>query len=144
GQVAQALVVQANAALDAGDTAQATTLLEQAEALAPKSADLAAARARLATAETAPAPSAVPVAGASVAAAAASVAEPASPAPVLSAAQVEQVAELVHRAREAATRGQIMLPPGASAYDLYRNALAIDGTNQAALQGLKDLPDLVV
>src|SRR5690242_1073941 len=49
GQVAQALVVQANAALDADDTAQASGLLDQAEALAPKSADLAAARARLRT-----------------------------------------------------------------------------------------------
>jgi tetratricopeptide (TPR) repeat protein len=37
-----------------------------------------------------------------------------------------------------------MLPPGDSAYDLYRNALAIDGNNQAALQGLEDLPNLVV
>ena len=35
GQVAQALIVQANAALDADDTAQASTLLDQAEALAP-------------------------------------------------------------------------------------------------------------
>lgn len=142
GQVAQALVVQANAALDADDKAQATSLLEQAEALAPKSADLAAARARLASAETAPAANTAPAVGAP--AAATTAAEPPTPAPVLSAAQVEQVAELVRRAREAATRGQIMLPPGDSAYDLYRNALAIDGTNQAALHGLKDLPDLVV
>jgi cellulose synthase operon protein C len=143
GQVAQALVVQANAALDANDTAQATTLLDQAEALAPKSADLAAARARLASAGTAPKP-AVASAAAGAPAVPSTAAEPPAPAPVLSAAQIEQVAELVHRAREAATRGQIMLPPGDSAYDLYRNALAIDGTNQAALQGLQDLPGLVV
>jgi hypothetical protein len=62
----------------------------------------------------------------------------------LSADQIEQVAELVRRARSAASQGQIMLPPGESAYDLYRNALAIDGNNRAALQGLEDLPGLVV
>jgi len=47
GQVAQALTVQANAAMDAGDTAQAATLLDHAQTLAPRSTDLAAARARL-------------------------------------------------------------------------------------------------
>ena len=40
----------------------------------------------------------------------------------------------------AASRGDIMLPPGNSAYDLYRNALVIDGSNAAALQGLQALP----
>lgn len=143
GQVAQALVVQANAALDADDTAQAATLLDQAEALAPKSADLAAARARLRTA-SAPAQPAHAAAGKTAAANAAPAEEPAPAAPVLSPEQVEQVAELVRQARNAATRGLIMLPPGESAYDLYRNALAIDGNNQAALQGLQDLPNLVV
>ena len=47
GQVAQALIVQASAAQDAGDSDQARKLLDQAVTLAPKSADLAAARARL-------------------------------------------------------------------------------------------------
>ena len=32
------------------------------------------------------------------------------------------------------------LPPGNSAYDLYRNALVIDGNSTAALQGLQALP----
>jgi tetratricopeptide (TPR) repeat protein len=36
-----------------------------------------------------------------------------------------------------------MLPPGESAYDLYRSALAIDGNNAAARSGLQDLPILV-
>jgi tetratricopeptide (TPR) repeat protein len=149
GQVAQALVVQANAALDADDPAQASTLLDQAEALAPKSADLAAARARLraasAQAQPAPAPSAPASIGLAAPTAATPTAEPpAPPPPALTTDQIEQVAELVRRAREAATQGRIMLPPGESAYDLYRNALAIDGNNQAALQGLHDLPGLVV
>jgi tetratricopeptide (TPR) repeat protein len=33
-----------------------------------------------------------------------------------------------------------MLPPGDSAYDLYRSALAIDGNNEPALSGLRALP----
>lgn len=147
GQVAQALVVQANAALDADDKAQAATLLDQAEALAPKSADLLAARTRLRSASTPPARAAAnpPPPAKGVPARPAPAAEPpAPPPPELTADQIDQVAELVRRARQAATGGQIMLPPGDSAYDLYRNALAIDGNNQAALQGLEDLPRLVV
>lgn len=157
GQVAQALVVQANAALDAGDTEQASGLLDQAEALAPKSADLAAARARLRTtlAQAKPVPAQKPATATappqqtasqpSTAQPPAPRAEPPPPPPPpLSADQIEQVAELVRQARSAASQGQIMLPPGESAYDLYRNALAIDGNNQAALQGLEDLPNLVV
>ncbi|HEV2620690.1 MAG TPA: hypothetical protein VGU65_01215 [Frateuria sp.] len=145
GQVAQALVVQANAALDADDTAQASSLLDQAEALAPKSADLLAARARLrsASAPAARAPANLSAKGAPAAPAPAAE-PPAPPPPVLTPEQIDQVAELVHRARQAATSGQIMLPPGESAYDLYRNALAVDGNNQAALQGLQDLPGLVI
>lgn len=146
GQVAQALVVQANAALDADDTAQASGLLDQAEALAPKSADLAAARARLRSTlaqanrhRAQPAPT-----NAAPAQPAPQAEPPPPPPPELTADQIEQVAELVRRARAAATQGQIMLPPGDSAYDLYRNALAIDGNNQAALQGLEDLPSLVL
>ena len=158
GQVAQALVVQANAALDADDTEQASGLLDQAETLAPKSADLAAARARLrsrlAQANPPPAQSAptqssptepAPTQPASKQPAQPVAAEPPPPPPPeLTVDQIEQVAELVRRARVAATRGDIMLPPGDSAYDLYRNALAIDGNNRAALQGLEDLPNLVV
>src|SRR6185312_4917161 len=90
GDVAQALTVQANAAMDDGDRAQAAKLLGQANALAPKSADLAAARAQQATAS-----------------------------------------------------GNIMMPPGDSAYDLYRSALAIDGNDVLARQGLQALPGRV-
>jgi tetratricopeptide (TPR) repeat protein len=155
GQVAQALVVQANAALDADDTGQASGLLDQAETLAPKSADLAAARARLRSklaqanpppAQSAPTQSAPTQPAPTTAKPAQPVATepPPPPPPELTVDQIEQVAELVRRARVAATRGDIMLPPGDSAYDLYRNALAIDGNNQAALQGLEDLPNLVV
>ena len=150
GQVAQALVVQANAALDGNDAAQAGQLLDEAAALAPKSADLAAARARL---RDLPAAGKHPRSASRVASTPSEqpghpAAEPADdtpppPPPVLTPEQTAQVAQLVARARTAATNGQIMMPPGDSAYDLYRNALAIDGNNLAARQGLQDLPNVV-
>jgi tetratricopeptide (TPR) repeat protein len=149
GQVAQALVVQANAALDSNDGEQARQLLDEAAKLAPKSADLAAAQARLHEAPAAgretPADHAAPVA--SQAARPPEASEPADdnppPPPPVTPEQSAEVARLVARARTAATRGQIMMPPGESAYDLYRNALAIDGNNLAARQGLQDLPNVV-
>ncbi len=135
GKVAQALTVQANAALDDGDTTQAAKLLDQAAELAPKSADLAAARARLDKASTAPtAPAAPHHAQAPVA--------PVAPA-VVSPQQSAAVARLVQRAQIATEHGDIMMPPGDSAYDLYRSALAIDGNNAAALHGLQALPGQV-
>jgi len=136
GKVAQALTVQASAAIDAGDTAQANQLLDQAVVLAPKSADLAAARARLGGASASGAPS---QAADPNNASPGDAVEPSAPV-ALSPQQSAQVAALVQRAQAAASRGDIMLPPGNSAYDLYRNALVIDGSNAAALQGLQALP----
>lgn len=133
GKVAQAMTVQANAAIDAGDAAQAAKLLDQASELAPKSADLAAARARLENAKK-QAPAEAPAADDETAAEA-----PASLSPQQSAA----VAQLVQRAEVATKNGNIMMPPGDSAYDLYRSALAIDGNNAAAMHGLQALPGQV-
>jgi tetratricopeptide (TPR) repeat protein len=131
GKVAQAMTVQANAAIDADDMAQARSLLDQAATLAPKSADLAAARARLDNAATKPAAAAPPDQEETEA----------PPAPVvLSPQQSAAVAQLVQRAQVATKNGDIMLPPGDSAYDLYRSALAIDGNNEQALNGLQALP----
>jgi tetratricopeptide (TPR) repeat protein len=125
GQVAQALIVQANAAIDAGHAQDAKNLLDQAAALAPKSADLAAARSRLASA------------GSSVSTEAAASAQPS-----LSPADSAKLARLIARARTAARKGDIMLPPGNSAYDLYRAALGIDGSNAEAQAGLRELPQV--
>ncbi|HEU0276684.1 MAG TPA: hypothetical protein VFQ95_02505 [Rhodanobacteraceae bacterium] len=127
GQVAAALVVQGNAAIDAGHAQDAKTLLDAAALLAPQSADLAAARSRLAAtgqhARTAPAST------------------PATPAPpAVNPADAAKVARLVARAQAAARQGNIMLPPGNSAYDLYRAALAINGDDAAAQAGLRALP----
>lgn len=130
GRVAQAMTVQARAAMDAGDLVQASMLLDRATELAPKSADLAAARARLQGAQAKPA--------ATPASHDADIAPPAPPA--LSPQQSAAVAQLVQRALAAADSGNIMMPPGDSAYDLYRSALAIDGNSAPALSGLRGLP----
>jgi tetratricopeptide (TPR) repeat protein len=142
GQVAQALVVQASAAIDAGDADHARQLLDQADTLAPGSADLIAARARLGQP---PAPPVIPPSGNRATASAQQAAPPQddnAPLPVarLTGQQEIQVADMVSRAKQAAARGDIMTPPGNCAYDLYRGALAIDGNNQQALAGLQALP----
>lgn len=135
GDVAQALTVQANASIDAGDIAQASQLLDQALQLAPKSADVAAARARLANHATATAKT--PAAKDETSAADGSLAQSQ---PVLTPQQTAAIAQLVKRAQQATRSGNIMMPPGDCAYDLYRSALAIDGNNAPALQGLQGLP----
>jgi tetratricopeptide (TPR) repeat protein len=134
GKVAQAMTVQASAAIDAGDTAQATKLLDQAAELAPKSADLAAARARMKSAPSQQPDRTAPAEKDS---------EAPPPPPVLSPEQNAAVARLVQRAQLATRNGDIMMPPGDSAYDLYRSALAIDGNSDAAMRGLQALPGQV-
>ncbi|MGH8212490.1 MAG: tetratricopeptide repeat protein [Rhodanobacteraceae bacterium] len=130
GRVAQALVVQANAALDAQHPGEASKLLDAAAKLAPKSADLAAARSRLHTLASTDSQSDEE----------GTQGEP--PPAVLSPAQSARVARLVGQADAAARKGELMLPPGDSAYDLYRAALAIDGNNSAAQSGLQALPQI--
>ncbi len=147
GQVAGALIVQANAALESGQTQDAKKLLDAAAELAPKSADLAAARSRLAASEARPAPKAAnrATAHAGVATVEADqvpeASAPPPPAP-LTPMQSAKVARLVARAKSAARKGDIMLPPGDSAYDLYRAALGIDGDNVEAQAGLRALPEV--
>jgi tetratricopeptide (TPR) repeat protein len=126
GKVAEALIVQANAAIDAGQPRDAKALLDEAAEWAPKSADLVAARSRLASRPATP-PAPTSAGGAP---------------PVLSPAQSAKVARLVARAEAAARKGEIMLPPGDCAYDLYRAALGIDGDNAQAQAGLRALPEI--
>ncbi|HJU25115.1 MAG TPA: tetratricopeptide repeat protein, partial [Rhodanobacteraceae bacterium] len=130
GRVAQALVVQANAALDAQHPDDAAKLLDAAARLAPKSADLAAARSRLHAS----------VAGPKEHDEYDTEGEP--PPAILTPGQSTRVAERVQKADAAAHKGELMLPPGDSAYDLYRAALAIDGNNSAAQSGLHALPQI--
>jgi tetratricopeptide (TPR) repeat protein len=139
GQVAQALIVQANAALDSEDDAQASRLLDQAAKLAPKSAELAAARARIGGGEA----KGIKHVASSDAVATAGDGDTAEASLAVSPEQKAKVAALVGRAQAATARGDIMDPPGDSAYDLYRNALAIDGNDTAARAGLQGLPGQV-
>jgi cellulose synthase operon protein C len=134
-QVAEALIVQANAAIDSGDTDQAKQLLDAAADLTPKSADLIAARARL-NGQSANTNATATTDGNGNDNAAPMVSN-------LTPQQQAQVANMVQRAQVAAARGNIMSPPGDCAYDLYRGALSVDGNNQAALAGLQGLPGLV-
>lgn len=120
GQVVQALVVQANAALDEDNATTADRLIRQAEQLAPNSADLAAAKGRLRELREQ--------------------VEIAASRPVATPEQQQKVAGLLASAEKAAAAGKLMLPPGESAYDRYRAALAIDGNNAQALAGLQGLP----
>lgn len=119
GQVAEALLVQASAAMDGNDLDQAGTLLKQAAALAPHSADLATAQSRLASLRQQ--------------------ARDATPPPDLSASQQARLTSLLKRGHAALKAGDLMSPPGACAYDLFRSALAIDGNNMQALNGLQAL-----
>ena len=115
-RVATALIVQAHAQTDAGDFSSARTLLQQAARLTPQSAELAAARARLARAT-----------------------QKAHRVPV-DPAERRQADELVQRARMAIAKEEFLAPPGSCAFDLYRQALALDGESRAAIEGLHALP----
>ncbi|MHA6205413.1 hypothetical protein ACXU4B_13385 [Dyella soli] len=139
GQVAQALIVQANAAVDGGNAAQARKLLDQAAELAPRSAELTAARARLGDTRRSPA---AQVANDVVAESAQS--GEAMQHPALTPQQGTELARTIQRAEVAARDGKLMLPPGESAYDLYRQALAVDGNNEAARRGLEGLPGVAM
>lgn len=140
GQVAQALIVQANAALDNADSTHARQLLDQAAAIAPHSADLAAARARLGSGRKS---NASQVAS-DIAGDAAADNNDNLQHPPLTPQQGAELARTVQRADAAARQGNLMLPPGESAYDLYRQALALDGNNEAARHGLESLPTLAI
>jgi len=120
GQVAQALIVQANAALDEDNSASAERLIAQAGQLAPNSAELAAVRSRLRELKEQ--------------------VEIAAQRPALNTQQLQRVTALVAEADKAAAAGKLMLPPGDSAYDKYRAALALDGNSAAAMAGLQALP----
>ncbi|KAG9598780.1 hypothetical protein KCV01_g8575, partial [Aureobasidium melanogenum] len=112
--------------------------------LAPKSAELAAARARIAGGDIKSSSRATPSGGTlPVAQAAGRQDDTAEASLAVSPEQKARVAALVSRAQAAAARGDIMDPPGDSAYDLYRNALAIDGNDPAARAGLQGLPSQV-
>ena len=121
-RVAQALIVQARAALEDSNPGAADRLLKQAQALAGDLPELRAAslelrelRERLAIA---------------------------AERPVATPADLERVRNLILEADAASAAGRLINPPGNSAYDKYRAALSIDGDNKAAQDGLNKIPVL--
>jgi len=119
-RIAQSFVVQANAAIEDSNAGAAEKALNEAAELAPDLADLRAARTNLRelrerldiNAERA----------------------------VVTPAQAEQVRKLVADANQASIAGNLIIPPGDSAWDKYRAALAIDGNDREALAGIARIP----
>jgi serine/threonine protein kinase len=119
-RIAQSLVVQANAAIDSDNAADAEKLLASAGQLAPDLPDLREARINLRELHER-----IDIAAAR---------------PALTPADTDKVQKLVAEAEQAAAAGNLIIPPGDSAYDKYRDALAIDGNNKDAQDGIAKLP----
>lgn len=115
-RVGQALLVQANAAIEDGNATQAERLLAQAASIAPGLGELRSARESLADLRDRQSADARRLA--------------------ITPADRERLRKLVEEAEQATAAGKLILPPGASAYDKYRAALAIDGSDAQALAGL--------
>lgn len=120
-RIAGLLITQAQARTADFEFEAATALLDRAARVSDDAPGLAAARTRLRELErkrggTAP-----------------DVATPANTA---------QVATLLQQAQGFAAAGHVLTPPGASAYDTYRAVLSLDPGNQAARDGMAQLPVL--
>jgi hypothetical protein len=119
--VAQAFVLQAKAAIEDGNTDAADKLLSNAAALAADLPELRAARVDLRELHERIAIDAER--------------------PALTATDLEHVRQLVADAGRAAEAGKLIVPPGDSAYDKYRAALAIDRDSKDAQDGIARLPE---
>lgn len=119
-RVAQALLVRATAAIDDDNALAAARFIDEAAAIAPDLPDLRVARGELRELRER-----LDIAAHQ---------QPLTP------AQGAQVQRLVAAGERAAQAGQLMEPPGISAYDRYRAALAIDADSTAARDGLARLP----
>jgi serine/threonine-protein kinase PpkA len=119
-RIAQAFVMQANAAIDDNNVASADKLLVSAAQLAPDLPELREARINLRELHERN--------------------DIDAERPTLTEADTAHVRQLVAEAAQAAAAGNLILPPGDSAYDKYRAALAIDGNDKEALDGIARLP----
>jgi serine/threonine protein kinase len=119
-RVAQAFVTQANAALDESNIAAADKLLQQADAIAPDLPDLRAVKLRLREEREQ-----VEIAGKRN---------------EITAADQSRIDALLTEADAALAAGNLVVPPGDSAYDKYRAVLRIDGNNAKAFAGLGRIP----
>ncbi|HKE47430.1 MAG TPA: protein kinase, partial [Rhodanobacteraceae bacterium] len=120
-RIAQSLIVQAGAAIDDNRADEAEKLLASAAQLAPELPELREARINLRELHERM--------------------DIDAQRPTLTAADHENVTKLVAEAAQAASAGNLIIPPGDSAYDKYRDALAIDGNNRDALDGIAKLPE---
>jgi serine/threonine protein kinase len=120
-RIAQSFVLQANAAIEESNAPAADKLLASAAQLAPELPDLREARVNLRELRER--------------------IDIDASRPALTAADTENVKRLVAEGAKAAEAGNLIIPPGDSAYDKYRDALALDGNNQAALDGIARLPE---
>ena len=119
-RIAQSFVLQANAAVDDSKATEADKLLASAAELAPDLPELREARMNLRELRERQ--------------------DIDAERPKLTAADTAQVRKLVADAGQAAAAGNLIVPPGDSAYDKYRAALAIDGNDHDALDGIAKLP----
>jgi hypothetical protein len=120
-RIAQAFVTQADTAIEGGNPDVAEKLINAAAGLAPDSPDVRTARANLRELRERPDGGGTQQ-------------------PAITPTQADQIRALVLGAAKAAEIGNLILPPGDSAYDKYRAALAIDGNDKRALEGLARLP----
>jgi len=116
-KVAQALMVQANAALEENDVDLARELLSQAEKLGANSSELQAAKSQLREVQEQ--------------------LDITQEQETLTAEQRLQVRNLLSKAEKAIRAGNLATPPGESAYDYYRAVLRMDPKNAKALAGLR-------
>ena len=119
-RIAQALLGQAQRRMADFEFEPAAKLIEQAEAVDAKVPGLAAARTRMAELQKR----------------AGSIPDPKAP------ATQTRVAQLLAEAKTAAAAGNLLAPPGDSAYDKYRAVRSLDPDNAEARSGLAALPGL--
>jgi hypothetical protein len=118
--VARALLVRARTAIEESDVDAAAAQLEQARAIDPQLAEIGATEVALRELRER-----LDIEAAR---------------PVPAEADRERVRTLVAEAEQAARDGNLIVPPGRSAYDKYRGALAIDPRDAGAQRGLAQLP----
>ncbi len=119
-RIAQAFVMQANAAIEDNNPTSAEKLLSTAGELAPNLPELREARINLRELHER--------------------IDIAAERPTITAADTDRVRKLVAEAAQAEAAGNLIIPPGDSAYDKYRAALEIDGNDKEAQDGIARLP----
>jgi serine/threonine-protein kinase PpkA len=121
-RIATSLLGQAQRQMADFEFERAAALIDQAQAVEPGVPGLAAARTRLRDLQLKREKVAVPDAG--------------------SEASQQRIAQLLAEARTAAEAGNLLAPPGDSAYDKYRAVRSLDPNNAQAKAGLAELPAL--